>query len=112
MTQIDQHLKAGRYNEVLKLLNVTFSENLPNSELVKIASFCEVNTQQYAKAISRLSQALGRFKDDVGLTISLMFAYANNGDVENASKTALLLTPQTQFSSSHLNELLFFLQEF
>ena len=112
MTQIDQHLKAGRYNEVLNLLNVTFSENLPNSELVKIASFCEVNTQQYAKAISRLSQALGRFKDDVGLTISLMFAYANNGDVENASKTALLLTPQTQFSSSHLNELLFFLQEF
>lgn len=76
LTQIDQHLKAGRYNEVLNLLNVAFPENLPNTELIKVASFCEVNTQQYAKAITRLSQALECYKNDVALTISLMFAYA------------------------------------
>lgn len=35
-----------------------------------------------------------------------------SADLENASKTALLFSQQTEFNSSHFNELLFLLQEF
>ncbi|MCB4436932.1 tetratricopeptide repeat protein [Alteromonas sp. McT4-15] len=112
LNQIGQLLKAGQYHDVLKLLNKEFPSHLPSSELVKIASFCEVNINQFEKAISRLSQALIRFKDDVGLLISLSFAYAKSGDVENASKTVSRLTPQTLLNASHVHELLFLLREF
>ena len=112
ISHLGQLLRAGQYEQVLSLLNQHYPNSLPTTELVKVASFCEVNLGLFQNAIRRLVTACEASPKDNGLIISLCFAYAKQGDLSAAERHLKVDIDFVTLSPQEYNELIFLINSF
>ncbi len=112
LDNVGELLRAGKYADVLQLLLATFPNGLPNSELAKIASFCEVKLGQPKNAINRLLAVIQKNESTSSLLISLCFAYASNKESEKVESLLLEDIDFSHLTLQEINEIKFLINEF
>ncbi|BFT31031.1 hypothetical protein D210916BOD24_22070 [Alteromonas sp. D210916BOD_24] len=112
LNKIGELLRTGKYADVLHLMHSVFPRELPNGELAKIASFCEVKLGQPSKAIDRLLAEMEKSGSSNSLLISLCFAYATNNEIDKVEKRLLNDIDFSRLSLQEVNEIRYLINEF